>query len=145
MVTVACHSVFYNRSLCPHISTANVHFNEFNFNESLASVTSSILDPHWRFLVILLLPCVMVILQLWNSQTVPVMHPYLLKMVLILGRASLELWMWAWVVAKLLSMPTLPYLKHLGKLSSTAPARPPRASCAEGRVSSLALLLSGQA
>ena len=42
--------------------------------------------------VILLLPCVMEVLQLWNSRTGPFMHPNHLQMIYVLGLAISEHW-----------------------------------------------------
>lgn len=43
------------------------------------------------------------------------------------GWASSKPWIWGWV-AELVSLPTLPYPHHQGELSSTAPARLPKAT-----------------
>lgn len=44
-------------------------------------------------------------------------------MIQILGQSNSEPWIWAWVTAKLVSMPTLPYAQHKDKLYRTTPAR----------------------
>jgi hypothetical protein len=94
---------------------------------SLASVTPSILTPHQESsLVILLLPCVTQILQLWISRTGPFTHPNHSHMIQIWEWANSEPWIWVWVAAELVStrLPVL-YPHHQHKFSSTALARPP--------------------
>ena len=111
-------------------------------SRSLASVTSSILDPHWNFSQ---LSCVLEILQqLWISRTGPFMCPNNSHMVQILGWANSAPWIWAWGAAELVSSMSVLYLNHQGEISNTAQQGHPVPPSAGGRVISPTLVPSGQ-
>lgn len=65
-----------------------------NFCETIPIGSSPGLRP-----VLLLLPCVMVILQLWISRVSPFMWPNCWQTIEILEWANTEPWIWAWMVA----------------------------------------------
>jgi hypothetical protein len=53
--------------------------------------------------------CIMEILQPWDSRTGPFVHPDHLQMIQILGWTYSKPWIWACMVAELVSPPALPY------------------------------------
>jgi hypothetical protein len=65
----------------------------------------------------------MEITQLWINMTGPFMFPNHLQMIQVLGWINSELWIWAWVVAEVVSVLALLSPYHQGELSSTALAR----------------------
>lgn len=106
-----CPTVYYP----VHISSlANVHRNEslIGIEVSVFCDTINTGSLSVILLVILLLPHVIEILKLWISRT------DLFTDDVDFRWANIKSWIWAWVVAELVSLQALPYT-HQGKLSDT--------------------------
>jgi hypothetical protein len=107
---VVCHSV---STVYPSVHTsslANGHCSESLVWLEISGFCDSIniWSSSGLLLVILLLPCVMEILQLWNSRTGPFRHPNCSQAIWTLGWTNSE----PWVVAELVGTWALPYLHH---------------------------------
>ena len=130
--------------LSTHFSLLNFHCNNSLvwFEVSGSSNTINAAFSPGFLPVVLLLPCVMEILQLWISRTGPFILPNHLQMVEMLGWAISEPWIRAWVGTELVSAPALPYLHHQGELSALLQLGHPNQPSVGGRFSTPALMPS---
>ena len=119
---VVCHSVLHRIPLCPHFyvqtfTSVSRHWSGLRLLAS-ATLTNTGSSPGvFSDVSDIPLPCVMEILQLWICRTCPFTFPA------VKGYTSewvnSESWIWAWVVAELLSLTALP--TSTSRRSSPAP------------------------
>ena len=120
---------------------ANVHYSQSLvwFEASSFCDINNIVSSPGLLLVNLLLRRVMEVLQLWFNRTGPFFVSLRFTDDIDFVVGQLRPWIWAWVVAELVSLQALPYPHHWGELFSTTLAGPPMSLSAGGRVSSPAL------
>jgi hypothetical protein len=116
---IMCHSVSYWMPFCP-VLLVNVHCNESLvwFKASSFCYTINTGSSPGLLSDILMWPCVMEILQFGCIRPVPSSAPAVHRW----GRcwAHSKPWIWAWVVAELVSLPTLLHLYYQDWLSCFA-------------------------
>ena len=108
----------------PHLQRS-IAMSHWSGSRPLASVTPSVLDPYGNSSQISCCCSVS-----WSCVMCPAAtYPNQSQMIQILGWASSEPWIWAWVAADLVKPPALLHQLH------TAPARPPSATRRQGQLS----------
>lgn len=124
---VVCHSMSHTIPACTSSGLQLQRFTSechsfgsmsFCFCDTISTASSSGLFP-----VMLLLPYVMEILQLWKSIPGLFMIPTICRWYRFWSGPNSELWILIWAAAELVSLLAFPYL-----CSNTASARPPNAS-----------------